>query len=827
MHQRDAARPARRAPKAVKAPTTRVVTGGLGALICGALALGGLGGPAAAATTTPGAPAMPAELRPGSVTAPVFPMRDVPAFAGPTHVEARTRAWNGRTDQRYRVPTPPGSVLLWGDWDRDGAFTPAVYTNGHWVIYDAMIGPSPTPAREFDYGAPGDKPIAGDFNRDGRTDVGVVRGNVWLLRSAPTAGATWRRFAFGRATDVPLTGDWDGNGRDGIGVRRGARWFLVQAPRGRAPAYSFAFGRAGDTSVVGDWDGNGADTVGVVRGGHWYLRDRLSRTPHRGMTKRERRREARSTVTRRDIRLPREAGAVPAPWPTPGGPQAAACPTASASVANRDQASPYVRPSRLLDKELPYDPANPALSTDPVYQLRTSLLDAERYLLGAQYLDRWYSKRREHFTDVLARFITEQQEYAVRRPAMAALTTAVAARTRAHNDGLVGRTRDEAIRYTDWLVRSIACDHVAVTPGGWGGGWQTAHWAQLAGEAGWLVWDYLTPQTREYVAQMVVYEADHLLTTPVDYWADASGTVSAEDKGNTHAEEDSWNAALLELAVSMMPQHPQAGNWRRKAVDLEIGAYATLNDINSGTMINGVTLADRLDGANVYNDGTVENHQVIQPDYMTNIQQNWWAVDFAGLAGRRAPVASIVNGSLVYGAFTTKSFTAGDPSPANGAPFAQPGGTIYRPGSNDIYFPQPTIWGAPRRAHFVSFDAHAYAYGLDTAAAWPARDALAAHVAGQQALVASDGTGDGRTYNLDPAVANSQDTYNGREEYAASQLAEGWLALYVSRNAWDKQFNLPALDDSHYAPVPPMTTAETGWKSLPDGSSPQRERLSP
>ena len=63
----------------------------------------------------------------------------------------------------------------------------------------------------------GDKPVVGDFNRDGRTDVGVVRGNVWLLRSFPSAGATWRRFGFGAATDVPLTGDWNGDGRDGVG----------------------------------------------------------------------------------------------------------------------------------------------------------------------------------------------------------------------------------------------------------------------------------------------------------------------------------------------------------------------------------------------------------------------------------------------------------------------------------------------------------------------------------------------------------------------------------------------------------------------------------
>jgi hypothetical protein len=277
----------------------------------------------------------------------------------------------------------------------------------------------------------------------------------------------------------------------------------------------------------------------------------------------------------------------------------------------------------------------------------------------------------------------------------------------------------------------------------------------------------------------------------------------------------------------MMPTHPQAKNWRRKAVDLEIGSYSTIGEVNAPTVVHGFTLADRLDGANIYDDGTVENHQVIQPDYMTNIQQNWWAADFAGLAGRKVPLAALHNAELVYGAFTTVSFAAGAPSPANGAPFEQPGGTIYQPGTNGIYFPQPTIWGTPRRAHFVSFDAHAYAYGLDTRAAWPARDALAQHVAGQQALVANNGTGDGRTYSYDLAQANLQDQYNGREEYASSQLAAGWLALYVSRNAWDQAFNLPSLDGATYAPLPPMTPAATGWSSVPRGSSPQDERLSP
>lgn len=778
-----------------------------------------VGAPAGAVTTTPGAPQMPRSLEPGKVTAPVFPMRSVPGWATPTGVAVRVKPYSGGLDKRFRIPTPPGSTMLWGDWDRDGAYTPAVVTNGHWVIYDAMIGPSPTPSREFDYGMAGDKPVAGDWNRDGRTDIGVVRGNVWMLRNAPSAGTTWRRIPYGKATDVPVTGDWNGTGRDGIGVRRGATFHLRDKPTRGGSTYSYRFGRPADLPVTGDWDGDGVDSVGVVRGRAWYLRSK-SVKPRKGMRKKD----LRPTVTTVRVRRPRDPAAMPAAWSTPAGPTAAACPTASAGVSNRPQVGATVRPSVLLDKSLPYDPADPNLGANPVFQVRTALLEAERYFLDAQYLERWYSARNQRYTDILSRFYAGQQEYAVRRPAMAALTTAVAARTGAHSDQVVGRTRDEAILYTDWLVRSIACEHVAVTPGGWGGGWQTAHWAMLAGQAAWLVWDRLTPQTREYVAQMLVYEAGRRLMHGVEYWADASGTVVIA--GNTKAEENSWNSGVLELAAVMMPKHPQATNWRRKAVDLQTAAYARFADINSGQVVNGVTLADRLDGANAYDDGTVENHRAIHPDYITNIQQSWWAADLAGLAGRNVPQAAFHNASLAYAAMTTVSFSEGAASPAGGV-YAAPGGTIYRPGSNDVYYPQGSIWGSVRRAHFVSFDAHAYAYGLDTAAAWPARDALAAHVAGQHALVAGNGTGDGRTYNFDPPTANSQDSYNGREEYAGSQLAAGWLALYVSRNAWDQQFNLPPLNRTAYAPIGPMSQAETGWFGRTRGSSPDEERLSP
>ena len=183
----------------------------------------------------------------------------------------------------------------------------------------------------------------------------------------------------------------------------------------------------------------------------------------------------------------------------------------------------------------------------------------------------------------------------MRRPAMAALTTAVAARTRAHNDAAVGRTTDEAILYADWLVRSIACQHVAVTPGGWGGGWQTAHWATLAGEAAWLIWDRsdaADPRVRRADDRLRGQQAAH----PADRLLGGCQPARSSARATPRPRRTPGTPRCWSSRCRMMPTHSQAKNWRRKAVDLELAAYASLSDAQSGAVINGVTLADRLDG---------------------------------------------------------------------------------------------------------------------------------------------------------------------------------------------------------------------------------------
>jgi hypothetical protein len=169
-----------------------------------------------------------------------------------------------------------------GDYDGDGRVDVAVFRNSSGVFYvqrssdNTVIG--------FQFGLPGDEPVARDYDGDGRTDFAVVRRSgspsgmggtmTWFINNS--SDNSFRTVQFGFASDVVAPGDYDGDGRFDIAVYRGMgdqpATFFVQRSSGGFAAVQFGIGS--DRVVPGDYDGDGRTDFAVVRTGtayQWYI----------------------------------------------------------------------------------------------------------------------------------------------------------------------------------------------------------------------------------------------------------------------------------------------------------------------------------------------------------------------------------------------------------------------------------------------------------------------------------------------------------------------------------------------------------------------------
>jgi hypothetical protein len=80
-------------------------------------------------------------------------------------------------------------------------------------------------------------------------------------------------FQFGGSTDVPIAGDWNGDGISSIGIFRDGKWHFDMDGDGRWSEgdKTATFGQRGDIPVVGDFDGDGIDEIGIYRSGKWII----------------------------------------------------------------------------------------------------------------------------------------------------------------------------------------------------------------------------------------------------------------------------------------------------------------------------------------------------------------------------------------------------------------------------------------------------------------------------------------------------------------------------------------------------------------------------
>lgn len=164
-----------------------------------------------------------------------------------------------------------------GDWDGDGRLNVGVRTPSTRTFHLR----TPAGITHIVFGLVQDVPVAGDWNGDGTMELGVWRPNAGMFRLRAADG-TLTDAHLGDANDLPVTGDWNGDKSTDLGVfdRVTATFTLrIVDSDGLAWTAQVPFGDSNDLPVTADWDGNGRTDVGVWDPATATFRQRLAPTP--------------------------------------------------------------------------------------------------------------------------------------------------------------------------------------------------------------------------------------------------------------------------------------------------------------------------------------------------------------------------------------------------------------------------------------------------------------------------------------------------------------------------------------------------------------------
>lgn len=183
-----------------------------------------------------------------------------------------------------------GDRYLSGDWNGDGyADMIAVRPEGlylKWVIDTDGDRYADT----FDiYGLVGDTPFVGDWDGDGDSDPGIARKNAasggldWYLDTSKQNYANPAPRQLGLMNDTPVVGDWDGNGRTDVGAVRPdptngmLQWFLdTNGDIWGDIVRHYGLLSSNDRPITGNWNTDAKTEIGITRNladntKWWYL----------------------------------------------------------------------------------------------------------------------------------------------------------------------------------------------------------------------------------------------------------------------------------------------------------------------------------------------------------------------------------------------------------------------------------------------------------------------------------------------------------------------------------------------------------------------------
>ena len=162
------------------------------------------------------------------------------------------------------------AIPVAGDFDGDGVSELGVFIDGHWFIDLNGNGVWDEGDMYAKLGYDGDQPVVGDWDGDGKEDIGIY-GKAWpndprAVREEPgLPDAANTLISLEKPKNIPPKVEHAPLGTRVLKVSQSGKY------RHDLIDHTFHFGVGGDHALVGDWNGDGISTIAVFRSGVWHL----------------------------------------------------------------------------------------------------------------------------------------------------------------------------------------------------------------------------------------------------------------------------------------------------------------------------------------------------------------------------------------------------------------------------------------------------------------------------------------------------------------------------------------------------------------------------
>ena len=145
--------------------------------------------------------------------------------------------------------------------------------------------------------------------------------------------------------------------------------------------------------------------------------------------------------------------------------------------------------------------------------------------------------------------------------------------------------------------------------------WESSLWAMSVAYSAYFQWDKLTTEQKGYIYALLKAECNYELerSIPTGYAADSK------------AEENGWEVDVLAATLGLFPNDALAPKWFARLREFAINSYSHYADAKDQTVIDpeydNTTVAQLYRGKNLYDDYTLQNHNLFHTSYQNVVMQ--------------------------------------------------------------------------------------------------------------------------------------------------------------------------------------------------------------